>query len=183
MSRARIIAIKAVMVVLGGSMPLMAQSISDLAALLAGSGVDISDLSNLAAGGDLGDLLSTGTTSGSENQGAFDNITLPSPRESLNQARNNPPGNRLAQSRTRVSRLVNAARAGRPNFGSDQIELPPEQPSFWQEIKDGLIAGLMAGFLQQNLGGTSGQDGQGSQDNATSGGGTLAPPQAGPFPF
>ena len=183
MSRARIIVITAVMVVLAGSMPLMAQSISDLAALLADSGIDISDLSNLAAGGDLGDLLSTGTTSGSENQAASDNITLPSPRESLNQARNNPPGNKLVQSRSRVSLLVNAARAGRPNFGSDQIELPPEQPSFWQEIKDGLIAGLMAGFIQQNLGGTSGQDGQGGQDNATSGGGTLAPPQAGPFPF
>jgi len=59
--------------------------------------------------GDLGDLL-TGVDLADEQQEQVVSITLG--KETINKAR------------TRVSGLVNAARAGRPNFGSEEIVIP-----------------------------------------------------------
>jgi len=90
------------------------------------------------------------------------------------------PSQSLQLTRRRVSSIVNSARAGQPGFGVETVVIPEDESDFLERLGDMVIESIFTGILE-NIG-TIDLGGDDQQDQGA-GGGTIAPPEAGPFPF
>lgn len=105
----------------------------------------------------IGDLIGspTATTEDDETDDTpEEQFELPLGKDAIDYAFQNRPGLQVVRVQDRVGRLVRAAAGGEPIHESDEVELPEDEPDFWDRVKTVILTALLEAFLNMAAEGT-----------------------------